>query len=162
MNMNRRQMSYAALLGAVGTVLGWDRVAAQLTTQEVRNGAQVTATGDVRLEQSASGNQEVGVVIDGTVVTEDGIYNTSTGQVVINEGQVTATGDVDVVQSASGNQEVTVSRAVYDGAPASRCNPGAVMADPHGVLYFQRDDCCWYLVPCIPCKRKGCEGDYCG
>jgi hypothetical protein len=29
------------------------------------------------------------------------------------------------------------------------------------VLFYQRDDCCYYLVPCIPCQQE-CRGDMCG
>jgi hypothetical protein len=141
------------------------KAAAQFTTQEVRNGLQVTSTGDVRVDQSASGNQEVGVFIDGRVVTEDGIYRDGSTQVVINDGQITSTGDVDVRQAASGTQQVTtvVRRQDdwYNGMQADACSPGQVLASPNGVLFYQRDDCCFYEVPCIPCKQE-CNGDRCG
>jgi len=139
-----------------------NKAGAQFTEQDVRNGLSVTSTGDVNVSQSASGTQ--GVWIDGSLVTEDGIYPTSTGQVVVNDGRIVSTGDVNVSQSASGNQTVVASlpNRLYDGVPADRCEPGRVIADPHGVLYFQKDDCCYYQVPCCAKPKKGCEGDYCG
>jgi hypothetical protein len=163
--MNRRS-SLSLLAAGFASVIGASRARAQFTDQEVRNGAQITSTGNVNLEQSASGNQQVEVQVDGGWVSDDGIYRTQTGQVVINDGQVTSTGDVNVRQSASGNQRVVATLpqndGYYDGKPADTCEVGKVIADPNGVLYFQKDDCCYYRVPCIPCKKKGCEGDYCG
>ena len=103
--------------------------------------------------------------VNGEWVAEDGVYHDGTTQVVVNDGQVVANGDVDVRQAASGDQTVTTvvrasSNDWYDGMPAGHCQPGAVIASPHGVLYFQKNDCCWYLVPCIPCKQQ-CNGDVC-
>jgi len=158
--MNRRS-NLGLILAGFATVIGSDRVRAQYSEQQVRNGAQITSTGNVNLEQSASGSQNVEVMVDGQWVHEDGIYRDGTTQVVINDGQVTSTGDVNVRQSASGDQRV--STTIYDGSRADRCQVGAVIADPDGVLYFQKADCCWYRVPCCALKaQKGCEGDYCG
>jgi hypothetical protein len=161
--MNRRS-NLGLILAGFATVIGADRAKGQYTEQNVRNGLQVTSTGNVTVDQAASGQQ--GVYIDGTLQTRDGVYRTSTGQVVMNNGQITSTGDVTVSQSASGNQQVVATLpqndGYYDGMPANQCQVGSVIADPNGVLYFQKDDCCFYRVPCIPCKKKGCEGDYCG
>lgn len=84
------------------------------------------------------------------------------GQVVVNDGRITATGDVRVSQSASGTQQVTYTLydGMYDGVPASQCQVGAVVSDPNGVLFYQRDDCCWYRVPCCAETRQ-CHGDRC-
>lgn len=126
------------------------RASAQHTAQEVTNGVQVVATGNVRVDQNASGAQEV---------LADGIYRTSTGQMVVNDGQIVATGDVTVTQNASASQTVR-QRTVYDGQPADRCQPGHVLADPNtGLLYYQRNDCCYYLSPC--CQRSRCKGKGC-
>lgn len=164
MNLMNRRSSLSLIIAGFASVVGASRAKAQWTEQQIRNGAQVTATGDVTLNQSASGQQ--GVYIDGVLQTEDGIYRTSTGQVIMNDGQVTATGDVVLNQSASGNQQVRTEvrqSGMYDGIPAGTCQVGAVIADPDGILYFQKADCCWYLVPCMPCKeKKQCQGDYCG
>ena len=142
------------------------RSSAQFTEQEVRNGADVVATGDVTLNQSASGSQLVD--INGTPIEGDGVYQTTTGQIVVNNGRVVATGDVSVNQSASGTQQVEVAslpHRYYDGmpSPGEYCEPGKVIADPKtGLLYFEADDCCYYLSACCTKSRKGCEGDFCG
>jgi hypothetical protein len=143
--------SFGAILGMAAAFLP-ARTLAQFTEQEVRNGADIVATGDVNLSQSASGSQ--GVEIDGVLVTEDGIYQTNTGQVVVNDGRVVATGDVNVSQSASGNQSVTVVRyPVRDGDAAEVCDIGSVIANPHtGQLFYQREDCCWYLACANKCQ----------
>ena len=161
--MNRRT-AFSALVAGISTILATRTARAQKTAQEVLNELQVTSTGNVTVEQAASGQQEVGILVGGEVQTADGIYRTETGQAVINDGQITATGDVDVVQSASGQQEVTVVRLQqdwYDGMPAEVCETGKVIADPNGVLYYQRADCCLYEVPCCvkpTCKNGRCEG----
>lgn len=161
--MNRRS-NLGLILAGFATVIGSKAARAQFTEQDVTNGLQVTSTGNVTVDQAASGQQ--GVYIDGTLETRDGVYRTSTGQVVMNNGQITSTGDVTVSQSASGNQRVVATLPArdgfYDGMPADTCEVGKVIADPNGILYFQKTDCCFYRVPCIPCKKKGCEGDYCG
>jgi hypothetical protein len=161
-SMNRKS-ALSVMAGAIGAAFfGTKSAKAQFTEQEIRNGADVVATGDVNISQSASGSQ--GVYIDGQLVTEDGIYSTSTGQVVVNNGRVVATGDVNVSQSASGTQ--TVVTRVFptgDGEPARVCEPGAVIANPStGQVFYQRDDCCWYAACANGCKKRGCEGDYCG
>ena len=143
--------AFAALVGA-------RPARAQFTEQEVRNGATITATGDVSLDQSASGDQVVDINGAPVDLSQNGVYRSSTGQVVVNDGRITATGDVRVSQSASGVQQVTTS--YYDGVPASQCQVGAVVSDPNGVLYYQRDDCCWYRVPCCAETRQ-CKGDRC-
>lgn len=159
MNPINRRYASAAIAGAFASFLGGKEAKAQFTEQEVRNGADIVATGDVNLSQSASGTQTV--LVDGVPV-DDGIYRTDTGQVVVNEGQVVATGDVNVSQSASASQTV-VSYPTSEGQPAERCQPGAVMANPNtGQLFYQRDDCCWYPACAANCPRKGCEGNSCG
>lgn len=161
--MNRRY-TLSTIAGAFAAVfLSGKSAQAQFTEQEVRNGSDVVATGDVNISQSASGTQ--GVWIDGQLVTEDGIYETSTGQVVVNNGRVVATGDVNISQSASSSQVVRAEVVPeYDGQEASHCLPGAVMANPNtGQLFYQREDCCWYAACANKCQQRiGCEGDYCG
>ncbi len=159
MNIMTRRMSIASLAGLAAALPGV--VKAQFTEQEVRNGADVVATGDVDINQSASGSQIVD--INGTPINGDGIYQTSSGQVVVNDGRVVATGDVSVNQSASGTQTVSAHYPTSEGERANRCQPGAVMANPNtGQLFYQRDDCCWYVACAVNCKKQGCEGDYCG
>lgn len=156
---DRRSIS-TIFLGAVASLFTPQVVKAQFTEQEVRNGLQVTSTGDVDVNQSASGSQIVD--INGTPINGNGVYQTATGQVVVNDGQITSTGDVSVNQSASGGQEVS---GVYSSGMSGdwECVPGYVIADPEsGQLYYQRDDCCFYKVPCCAVKRPlGCEGDRC-
>jgi hypothetical protein len=160
---DRRTLS-AIFLGAVGTLLSRGVSEAQFTEQEVRNGASVVSTGDVDINQSASGTQTV----NGTVVSGPGVYETPSGRVVVrNDGSVVSTGDVSINQAASGSQTVSVQR-VYEGMQGQTCSPGHVLADPHtGVLFFQREDCCYYEVPCCwECSDgscdDACEGDFCG
>lgn len=103
------------------------------------------------------------VLDDGTAVSGDGVYRTATSQTVVNDGQITSTGDVRVSQSASGTQSVSsLPNRMYDGVPAGQCAIGAVIADPDGVLYYQKADCCWYQVPCCARPVKACRGDRCG
>lgn len=154
----RRAVMGPFVAAIAATVFDRQRVLAQHTAQEVTNGLQVTATGDVRVDQAASGQQDVGIFANGVPITEDGVYRTSSGQLVVNDGQITATGDVTVTQSASGQQTVR-HFTVYDGQRADRCEPGHVLADPNtGLLYYQANDCCYYLSPCCQqkCKGKGC------
>jgi hypothetical protein len=154
-------MSIASLAGFAAALPGI--VKAQFTEQEVRNGADVVATGDVDINQSASGSQIVD--INGTPINGDGIYRTSSGQVVVNDGRVVATGDVSVNQSASASQatSVLISPPEYEGQYSDYCTPGAVMANPQtGQLFYQRDDCCWYVACAVNCKKSGCEGNNCG
>ena len=164
MNLLDRRQSLSAMAGAAAAVFfGAKQASAQFTEQEVRNGAAITSTGDVTLNQSASGSQIVD--INGTPITGDGIYETSTGQVVVNNGRVVATGDVNVNQSASGTQHVEVDRVfpTADGDPARVCEPGAVIANPDtGQVFYQARDCCWYAACAVNCSKKVCEGDYCG
>lgn len=165
MNLSRRNAVGGVVAAAIASIFtSRERAAAQFTEQEVRNGATITSTGDVSLNQSASGTQ--GVYVDGVAIPdEDGIYDTGTSQVVVNDGRITSTGDVSVNQSASGTQT-----AVYrtfptsDGEPARQCNPGAVIANPStGQVFYQKEDCCWYAACANGCQKKsGCEGDHCG
>lgn len=149
--MITRRFALSSAVAAAVTTLNRHTTLAQFTEQEVSNGLQVTATGNVNVDQAASGTQ--GVLVNGYPV-EDGIYRTTTGQVVVNDGQITATGDVNVTQSASGTQTVR-QLTVYDGQPADRCQPGHVIADPNtGLLYYQRNDCCYWLSPCCQSKCK--------
>lgn len=159
-----RRASLATLLSAIASIgIGTRGTRAQFTEQEVRNGASVVATGDVELNQSASGTQVV-TDVNGVPVNGDGIYQTDSGQVVVNDGRVTATGDVSVNQSASGSQTVQVASlpnvAYYDGMPADQCNPGQVIADPTtGQLFYQANDCCYYAACASECKTcKRCNG----
>lgn len=162
-----RRKSLSAIAGAVAAGFFVQRGAkAQFTEQEVRNGADIVSTGDVNLSQSASGSQATfGVIVDGELVTEDGIYQSETGQVVVNDGRVVSTGDVNVSQSASASQTTVLTGVDYpveEGDRASYCNPGAVIANPHtGQLFYQREDCCWYVACANKCQKTGCEGDYC-
>ena len=157
MNTSRRQFTLAAIASALWSGMHVGGANAQYTEQEVRNGAAVTATGDVTLTQDAAGGQSV-LVVNGTPITQDGVYRTAQGQVVVNDGRVVATGDVTVEQRASGNQSseawVWPTEA---GQRAVTCQPGSVLANPHtGVLFFQKDDCCWYPVPCCADSCGGC------
>jgi hypothetical protein len=155
--MFTRRFAISSAVAAAVATLSRRSTLAQFTEQEVSNGLQVTATGNVHVDQAASGQQDVGVFVNGQPV-DNGIFRTTTGQVVVNDGQITATGDVTVSQSASGTQTVR-SVSLYDGAPADRCDPGHVIADPTtGQLYYQGNDCCYYLSPCCGgrCKGKGC------
>ena len=165
MNLMDRRQSLSAMAGAAAAVFfGAKQASAQFTEQEVRNGAAITSTGDVTLNQSASGSQVVD--INGTPITGDGVYPTESGQVVVNDGRIVSTGDVSVNQSASGSQHVEVERVfpTADGDPARVCEPGAVIANPDtGQVFYQARDCCWYAACANACKtRKGCEGDFCG
>lgn len=149
--MSRRR-SLASFAGLAAAALSQRGAKAQFTEQEVRNGLQVTSTGDVEVDQAASGQQDVRVVVDGRPITENGVYRTATGQTVVNDGQITSTGNVRVTQSASGDQ--SVYSAVYDGMPAESCNPGHVLADPAtGQLYFQAQDCCYYPACASECRK---------
>lgn len=151
MNIMSRRTTFSAIFGGLAAAILPSRTLAQYTEQEVSNGLSVVSTGDVTVDQAASGVQEVD--INGTLVSGDGVYQTSTGNVVVNDGRIVATGDVDVSQSASGNQSV----AVYSGMPASACNPGHVIADPStGQLFYQGNDCCYYEACAVNCKR--CQG----
>ena len=163
MNVTRKQFLGGSLFASIMTVLKANPAWAQFTEQEVRNGAQITATGDVVLDQAASGSQTVFILDDGTAVTGDGVYRTATSQTVVNDGQVTSTGDVRVSQSASGDQTVTALYSGYpetSGQPAESCMPGAVMANPYtGQLFYQREDCCWYPACAAECKKcRTCAG----
>lgn len=152
MNIMSRRKTFSAIFGGLLATILPSRVSAQYTEQEVRNGLSVVSTGDVTVDQAASGVQ--GVEINGTAVNGDGVYQTTSGQVVVNDGRITATGDVDVRQSASGNQSVTL----YSGMPASTCNPGQVIADPAtGQLFYQANDCCYYEACAGNCHR--CQGN---
>lgn len=156
----RAALPFVAAIAA--TVFDRERILAQHTAQEVTNGLQVTATGDVRVDQAASGQQ--GIFVNGIPADQDGVYRTSTGQLVVNDGQITATGDVSVTQSASGTQTVYSEQnlGLYHGAPADRCQPGHVIADPTtGLIYYQRHDCCYYLSPCCAPQKQGCKGEKC-
>jgi hypothetical protein len=132
------------------------RTKAQLTEQEVLNGANIVSTGNVHLDQTASGAQSVeinGVPVD---MGRDGIYRSGTGQVVVNNGRIVSTGDVTVSQSASATQDVNITYATpeYDGQPADVCVLGSVMANPWtGQLFYQKDDCCWYAACASSCKN---------
>ena len=170
MNLMNRRTSLAAITAA-GLSLWTNRqvTKAQYTEQQVRNDLQVTSTGNVNVDQAASGNQSVEVLVDGQWVHEDGIYRDGATQVVVNDGQITSTGNVNVRQSASGDQRVTTvvrhsSTDWYDGMPADKCEPGKVIANPDtGELYYQARDCCYWKACASPCQKKaGCEGDYCG
>lgn len=164
MKIMTRRASLATLLSGIASIglAGTRGARAQFTEQEVRNGAQVTSTGNVDIDQAASGDQSVVILDDGTQVTGDGVYRTGTSQTVVNGSQVTSTGNVRLTQSASGNQEVaTLPSVYYDGVPAGQCSIGAVISDPDGVLYFQRADCCWYKVPCCVANKRKCNGDRC-
>lgn len=152
--MITRRMFNATSLAALAA-LGTRRASAQFTEQEVSNGLQVVSTGNVTVDQAASGQQSVDIFGQ---PLEDGVYRTTTGQVVVNDGQIVATGDVTVSQAASGQQTVR-STTLYDGVRAETCQPGKVIADPDtGELYYQGRDCCYYLSPCCQarCKGKGC------
>jgi hypothetical protein len=150
--------------GMVASFLAPRIAGAQFTEQEVRNGLQVTSTGNVDVEQAASGTQDVGVVINGELVTEDGVYQSGTSQVVLNDGQITSTGDVRVVQSASGTQTAVYSGVRNGGPVEGECRPGDVIANPDtGQLFYVARDCCYYEVPCCcECEDDACEGDFCG
>jgi hypothetical protein len=158
--MITRRFAISSAMAAILATIDRHAGLAQHSAQEVTNGLQVTSTGNVNVNQAASGQQEVGVLINGVVETEDGIYRTSSGQVVMNDGQITATGDVNVTQSASGTQTVYSEQnlGLYHGAPADRCQPGHVIADPTtGMIYFQGKDCCYWLSPCCQkCKSGKC------
>lgn len=157
--MITRRFAISSTVAAALATLNRHAGFAQFTEQEVSNGLQVTSTGNVNVSQAASGQQDVGVLINGVVETEDGIYRTSTGQVVMNDGQITATGDVNVTQSASGQQTVRTT-VLRDGVRAETCQPGHVIADPDtGQLYYQARDCCYYLSPC--CQQERCKGKGC-
>lgn len=164
--MVSRRIFGAGFVGGLAALVGRG-ASAQFTEQEVRNGADIVATGDVNLSQEAAASQEAtfGVYIDGELVTEDGVYQSSTGQVVINDGRVVATGDVNVSQTASASQRsVTVVRVfpTEDGDPARTCEPGAVIANPDtGRVYYQRNDCCWYAACANRCEPTGCQGNGC-
>lgn len=156
-----RRRSLSAIAGAAAAVFFGGNAKAQFTEQEVRNGAAITSTGDVTLNQSASGTQVV-TDVNGVPITGNGIYSTPAGQVIVNDGRIASTGDVSVNQSAS-----SVSNRVFpanDGEAARVCDPGAVIANPAtGQVFYQKDDCCWYAACANACKaKKGCEGDYCG
>lgn len=164
MNLLHRRNFVAGISGLLAALPAVTK--AQFTEQEVRNNADIVATGDVNVSQSASGSQDAtfGVYVDGELVTQDGVYQTSTGQVVVNDGRIVATGDVNLSQSASGTQSSTavVTYPSSDGDRASSCQPGAVIANPTtGQIFYQRDDCCWYAACANRCQG-GCEGDYCG
>lgn len=164
---DRRNVVVGSMVGGIAALFSRvERSAAQFTEQEVRNAADIVATGDVNLSQSASGRQSVLVDVNGTPITEDGIYRTEAGQVVVNNGRVVATGDVNVSQSSSGNQSAGVHAEAWphrDGDRAEVCQPGAVMANPNtGQVFYQAFDCCWYAACSAPCQAKGCEGDICG
>lgn len=158
MNIITRRASLASIAALFASPIV---VKAQFTEQEVRNGADVVSTGDVNVNQSASGSQVVDV--NGVPIDGDGIYQTSSGQVVVNDGRIVSTGDVNLNQSASGTQTVTVrGYPEEEGQYADVCTPGLVMANPRtGQLFYQKDDCCWYLACAADCKRRGCEGDSC-
>ncbi len=97
---------------------------------------------------------------------EDEVF--SSGIIVTNDSQVVASGDVTVNQVA----EVTSSQEVhqhdifqdpYDGMQALVCNPGHVIASPRtGQLFYQANDCCYYVACADSCRKKGCEGSHCG
>jgi hypothetical protein len=156
-----RRTSLAAIFAGAAAIFP-RRAFAQFTEQEVANGADIVATGNVTLNQTASGEQ--GVFIDGVLVTEDGVYQTATGQVVVNNGHVVATGDVSVNQTASGNQQVThVVYPEYDGQAADVCIAGSVMANPkNGQLFYQKEDCCWYIACAYNCADLVCHNGNCG
>lgn len=163
MNPMNRRSSLSLIMAGFASVIGSSRARAQFTEQDVTNGLQVTSTGNVTVDQAASGQQ--GVYIDDTLQTRDGVYRTSTGQVVMNNGQITSTGDVTVSQSASGNQQVVATLpqndGYYDGKPADNCEVGKVVADPDtGLLYYTARDCCLYLSAC--CVQKKCNSGKCG
>lgn len=150
--MSRRRSLVLSFAGLGAAILNPSGARAQMTEQEVRNGLQVTSTGDVEVDQAASGQQDVRVTVDGLPVTENGVYRTANGQTVVNDGQITSTGDVRVTQSASGTQSVYT--AVYDGMPAESCNPGHVLADPKtGQLFFQGEDCCYWPACASECRK---------
>jgi hypothetical protein len=155
-----RRSSLSAIVGAVGAVIfGGGNAKAQFTEQEVINAADIVSTGDVELNQSASGSQVVD--INGWPITGDGIYS----EVVVNDGRIVSTGDVSVNQSASASQEVEVSYPEYSGQPAEgACRPGTVIANPNtGQVFYQGRDCCWYAACANRCQsNRGCEGDICG
>lgn len=150
MNGNRR--NFLTLLGTM-MALAPGRAKAQFTEQEVRNGVDVVATGDVEVNQSAEGNQAVD--INGTPIHGDGVYQTANGQVVVNDGRIVSTGDVSVNQSASGSQSVAVVYPEYSGQPATGyCSPGLVLANPNtGQVFYQGNDCCWYVACAKQCKK---------
>jgi hypothetical protein len=155
--------STSALVAGVATLVGRSRASAQLTTQEVMNSNQITSTGNVNVEQSASGVQGVEVFVDGEWVSGDGIYRDGNRQVIVNDNQVTSTGDVNVRQAANGTQQVTtvVRYPERGGDRADVCSPGAVMANPNtGQLFFQANDCCWYVACASDCQKtcQTCEG----
>jgi hypothetical protein len=154
--------SFAGILAGIAAIVP-ARAFAQFTEQEVRNNADIVSTGNVTLNQTASGEQ--GVFINGVLVTEDGIYQTDVGQVVVNNGRVVATGDVSVSQTAAGSQQVTTVRTFpeADGEPARVCNPGEVIANPDtGQVFYQARDCCWYKACATVCPCDGSPGDGCG
>jgi hypothetical protein len=153
--MSRRNSLAAIFGGAVAAILPRE-MSAQFTEQEVRNGLSVVSTGDVDVDQAASGNQVVDV--NGVRVEGDGVYQTTTGQVVVNDGQVVATGDVSVNQTAFGNQEVSYD-GVYPGMVADQCLPGHVIADPRtGRVFYQAYDCCYYEACARKCDAGTCVG----
>src|SRR5690554_3147370 len=131
--MFTRRFAISSAVAAALAVVNRHAASAQHTAQEIRNGVQVVATGNVNVDQAASGSQTVDIF--GRPL-EDGIYRTTTGQLVVNDGQIVATGDVNVRQSASGTQTAR-QLTVYDGQRADRCQPGHVLADPNtGRIYY--------------------------
>lgn len=156
--MITRRSAIASAWAAIAAATAQRHTLAQFTEQEVSNGLQVVSTGNVNVDQAASGQQDVGIFVNGVPANEDGVYRTSTGQVVVNDGQIVATGDVNVRQSASGSQTVRTTQ-LYDGVRAESCQPGKVIADPDtGQLYYQGRDCCYYLSPCC---GGGCKSGRC-
>lgn len=157
--ITRRFAISSAVAAALAGLTRRDTLA-QYTAQEVSNGLQVTATGDVKVDQAASGQQ--GIFVNGIPADQDGVYRTSTGQLVVNDGQITATGDVTVTQSASGTQTIQQNLGLYNGAPADSCKPGHVIADPTtGILYYQANDCCYYVSRCCASDHQGCKSGKC-
>lgn len=154
--MITRRFAIGSTVAAALAIINRHAASAQYTKQEVSNGLQVVSTGNVNVDQAASGSQSVDIFGQ---PLEDGIYRTTTGQMVVNDGQIVATGDVNVRQSASGTQTVR-QLTVYDGQPADRCDPGHVIADPNtGLIYYQANDCCYYLSPC--CQQSRCKSGKC-
>lgn len=159
--LTRRNATMSIVAGLAGLV-GSRSAKAQFSTQEVMNTSQIVSTGDVNLDQAASGTQQVEVLIDGEWVSGDGIYRDGSSQVILNDNQVTSTGNVNVRQSASGTQAVTVVRyPQQSGDRADVCQPGAVMANPNtGQLFFQGPDCCWWPACANDCQKtcQTCSG----
>lgn len=148
--MITRRMFNATSLAALAA-LGTRRASAQFTEQEVSNGLQVVSTGNVTVDQAASGQQSVDIF--GRPV-EDGIYRTTTGQVVVNDGQIVATGDVNVSQAASGQQTVFTAQ---QGGRRSYCDPGDWRWVDRCTVEFCDIECEWVSFTCPDCRTR-CKG----